>query len=267
MSKYFPGYLAEYLTEKLRKQNGIDIHTNVKPKEIIQKSSGPTPVYTVKLDDGSEIDTNHIVVAIGKTPNTSFAPALEIDPNNKGIVANSELLVRTDLWAAGDVVSYWTPGSERKRVEHYLHTHESGITAAQNMLGDANQFKRTEIFWGKLSGDEYIAVGTIDSKLENVGVWQKGPKENRPASTENVLDNIYEKNQDFRKGIVYYLKNKRVVGVLIWNIYDKQYEAASLLLSLREYTDYSDLQRAISFTPSVEDDSGNELQTPVSPGS
>jgi hypothetical protein len=51
-----------------------------------------------------------LVVCAGVLPETTgYTTDLEIDPINKGLVANAELQIRSDVFAAGDVVSYFDP--------------------------------------------------------------------------------------------------------------------------------------------------------------
>jgi hypothetical protein len=53
----------------------------------------------------------------------------------------------------------------------------------------------------------YEAVGELSSKLEMVADWQ----------------------EPFEKGVVYYLKDGRVHGVLLWNVWKKVKEATELM--------------------------------------
>jgi predicted flavoprotein YhiN len=66
-------------------------------KSITKNENGQV---VVTLDNGQSIEADHIVIAAGIKPNTSLATLgdLEIDPKNGGIVVNSELQARSNLW-------------------------------------------------------------------------------------------------------------------------------------------------------------------------
>jgi 3-phenylpropionate/trans-cinnamate dioxygenase ferredoxin reductase subunit len=53
----------------------------------------------------------------------------------------------------------------------------------------------------------YEAVGELSNTLETVPDWQ----------------------EPFQKGVVYYLKEGRVRGVLLWNVWEKLKEATALI--------------------------------------
>lgn len=116
-----------------------------------------------------------------------------MDKNNGGVVVNQELAARSDLYVvsmkvmllmkplshtnlfqAGDVISYYDPILGRRRVEHYDHADNSGRHAALNMTGARKAYNYMPMFWGAMNGTPYEAVGLIDSRLDTVGVWQQG---------------------------------------------------------------------------------------------
>jgi len=115
-------------------------------------------------------------------------------------------------------------------------------------------------------------VGLIDSSLVTVGVWAKAtakdtPKEAtgagniRSASMGDVKDSSeavtesapvattpevrHDDDDKYGKGIVYYLKNRKVVGVLTWNIFNKMNPAREIIREGKEFTDMSELAKLI----------------------
>ena len=46
---------------------------------------------------------------------------------------------------------------------------------------------------------------------------------------DSQLDTVYDWQDDFRKGVVYYLEDKRVRGVLLWNVCDQVDAARNLI--------------------------------------
>lgn len=57
-------------------------------------------------------------------------------------------------------------------------------------------------------GISFESVGLIDSALKTVGVFSNG---------SDLTTNISKTN----KGVVFYIKNDKVVGILLWNIFNK----------------------------------------------
>lgn len=75
------------------------------------------------------------------------------------------------------------------------------------MAGAAEPYTHIPMFYSDLFELGYEAVGELSSKLETVADWQ----------------------EPFRKGVVYYLGEGRVRGVLLWNVWDFVPEARALL--------------------------------------
>jgi len=244
MAKYFPKYLSDYVTENLKK-SGVTVHNGVMPSKIEDNESGN---IVITLDNKTSIETDHIVFAIGAKPNIKLAKSakiIEVDKNNGGIVVNTQLMIAKDLYAAGDVASIYDPIFHRHRIDHHIHAIETGTIAARNMNGERISFFSWPTFWGILGEDEYVAYGIIDSSLENVGVWQKGRWD---VENQVLLNEDYQNNNQFKKkGVVYYLKDRKIIGILLWNIFDKSDECTKAIRLEREFDDLSDLQRVIPF--------------------
>lgn len=138
----------------------------------------------------------------------------------------------------------------------------------QRVLVDVMPYNRSDL--GPKIG--YEAVGLIDSSLVTVGVWAKAtakdtPKEAtaagniRSANVGDIKDSseahaepapveatpvVPQSDDDkYGKGIVYYLKNRKVVGVLTWNIFNKMNPAREIIRQGKEITDFSELAKLI----------------------
>jgi hypothetical protein len=70
-----------------------------------------------------------------------------------------------------------------------------GRVAGRNMAGSPEPYRHLPSFYSELFDLGYEAVGEIDSGMEIVEDW----------------------DQKFRHGIIYYLRERRVRGVLLWN--------------------------------------------------
>ena len=66
-------------------------------------------------------------------------------------------------------------------------------------------------------------VGIVDSNLTTIGVWLA----NRDKDTKEVLERT--PTSDFQRGIVYYLKDNVVVGMVLWNASDQMNKARELI--------------------------------------
>eukprot|EP00188_Purpureofilum_apyrenoidigerum_P000811 Plantae.Rhodophyta-Purpureofilum_apyrenoidigerum.ctg14009.p1 GENE.Plantae.Rhodophyta-Purpureofilum_apyrenoidigerum.ctg14009~~Plantae.Rhodophyta-Purpureofilum_apyrenoidigerum.ctg14009.p1 ORF type:complete len:618 (+),score=113.24 Plantae.Rhodophyta-Purpureofilum_apyrenoidigerum.ctg14009:115-1968(+) len=221
--KVIPRYLSEFLAEKLS-SNGINVQsstviTGASPTDGEHKIS----LKTLSFDDES-VETDLVVVAVGIEPETEIAvdAGLEIDEKNGGIVVNAELLAQDDIYAAGDVASFWDRALGRRRVEHWDHALVSGRIAGDNMAGGKSKYGLQSMFWCDLSsiGVSFEAVGLLDSKLDAVGVWNLERKSHFQKFPGSFSRNAY------KQGIVWYLRDKRVVGALLWNMPQKAFERA-----------------------------------------
>jgi len=56
---------------------------------------------------------------------------------------------------------------------------------------------------------------------------------------------VPQDDDKYGKGIVYYLKNKKVVGVLTWNMFNKMNPAREIIRQGKEFSDYSELAKLI----------------------
>eukprot|EP01114_Cavostelium_apophysatum_P014190 TRINITY_DN3616_c0_g1_i2.p1 TRINITY_DN3616_c0_g1~~TRINITY_DN3616_c0_g1_i2.p1 ORF type:complete len:577 (-),score=144.16 TRINITY_DN3616_c0_g1_i2:157-1887(-) len=232
MGLNFPEYLSKYAMSRAQSETGIEMRPGRLTQEIEKGENGKVAVV---LDNGEKLEVDHVVVSIGITPAVDVAVAaqLEIDQKNGGIVANAELETRSDLWVAGDVVSYYDRTLGRRRVEHHDHAVASGKTAGANMVGAREAYTHLPMFWGDVSTMGYEAVGNLDGKLKTVSVWEK------PAEGD------FDQN-DFKRGIVYYLEKDKVVGVLLFGVFGRVDDARNVIKKGKTYKDASELRRLIS---------------------
>ena len=120
-----------------------------------------------------------------------------------------------DVFAAGDVASVISPlTGHRLRVEHEDAALTMGAAAGRSMAGDETPYTHIPYFYSDLFDVGYEAVGELDARLERVADWSVSGRE----------------------GIVYYLRDQRVRGVLLWNIFGKLDEARALLSDPRAIT-------------------------------
>jgi NADPH-dependent 2,4-dienoyl-CoA reductase/sulfur reductase-like enzyme len=129
--------------------------------------TGEGHVDGVELADGSRVDADLVLVALGAIPNTEWlaGSGLARDAGG-GLLCDATLTTSDpDVLAAGDVVSWPHPlaGGEVVRVEHWTTAAEHGGVAGRNAVVDAPAERAAHVtppyFWS----DQY------DIKIQAVG--------------------------------------------------------------------------------------------------
>ena len=127
-----------------------------------------------------------------------------------GIIVNEYLQTSNpDIYAAGDIAfsPYRTLG-QQMRVEHWDNALNLGKLAGMNMAGANEPLNYLPYFFSDLFELGYEAVGDINGELETFADWQK----------ENDT------------GIIYYMKDGRIRGIMLCNVSEKVEEARNLIL-------------------------------------
>jgi NADPH-dependent 2,4-dienoyl-CoA reductase/sulfur reductase-like enzyme len=158
-----------------------------------------------------EVVADGVVAGIGIQPNVELAQAAGLEVDN-GIRVDASLRTsRPDIYAAGDVANFYNPAlDQRLRVEHEDNANTMGRLAGQAMAGRTVIYDHLPYFYSDLFELGYEAVGEVDSQLETVADWK----------------------EPYREGVVYYLRDGRMRGVLLWNVWE-QVDAARKLIAER----------------------------------
>lgn len=171
--------------------------------------------YTIKTTSGKEFAVEGVVAGIGVSPNVELAQRAGLTIEN-GVKVDELLKTNNpDIYAAGDVASFYNPSLEKYiRVEHEDNANTMGDRAGKNMAGDAIPYHHLPFFYSDLFDLGYEAVGELDPRLETVEDWK----------------------DEFREGVVYYLDRGRVRGVLLWNTWGQVDNARALIADRRTFT-------------------------------
>ena len=208
--KIFPEEMVNFL-ESYYKEKGVELLSGV---EITSVKSKGDEVF-IELNQGELLHFDVVVAGVGIMPNQELAEEIGLAVEN-GIHVN-EILQTSDpsIFAAGDVANFYNPLlSRRIRVEHADNAEVMGKAAGRNMA-DANEpYSYLPLFYSDMFDLGYEAVGIIDSRLEIIADWQE---------THN-------------KGILYYMEDDAVVGVLLLNIWDKVDAAREIIGSKKPFS-------------------------------
>ncbi len=243
--------LPRYLSKRVRKVlQGVGV--NLKPNLNVVAVDEKDDRVVVKMDNGETIEADYVVTATGIYPNIELAEkaGLEIDPLNGGVVTNSELEARNNVFVAGDVLSYYDIVLGRRRSEHYEHAASTGRHAGQNMsvvAGQKKPYKHISMFWSDVGPVTFEAVGEVNSNLNTYAVWD-GVSVTLEGTPWSGAPAPYH-NSQFKKGVVYYLRDRKVVGILLWNLPGKINEARNVISKKQAYDQLHDLQEQIKITP------------------
>lgn len=206
-SRMYPPDLAKYLVG-LYREKGVEVlaGATVTGCELRDRTS----VLKVKLEAGGEreVEVDGVVAGIGAEPNVELARTAGLTVDD-GIRVDSSLCTSDSrIYAAGDVASYHDASlNVWRRVEHADNATTMGGFAGVAMSGRTVSYDHLPFFYSDFFDLGYEAVGEVDSRLQMVADW-KVP---------------------FREGVIYYLRDGHVRGVLLWNVWG-QVDAARRLI-------------------------------------
>ena len=156
----------------------------------------PDQQISLTTKSGRRVEVDAVVAGIGIEPNVALAQRAGLKVDN-GIIVD-EFLRTSDpaIFAAGDVANFYNPILEmRLRVEHEDNANTMGRLAGRAMAGESAPYNYLPFFYSDLFDLGYEAIGELNPTLDVVANWR----------------------EPFREGIIYYLRNRRVRGVILWN--------------------------------------------------
>lgn len=260
MGKVLPQYLSEWCTERV-KEEGVDVvpNTQVKNIELVNAK------VKLGLSNQKSLLVDHVIVAIGSKPDVKLAEesGLEVDDKYGGYLVNAELEARRHLFVAGDAACFFDIKLGRRRVEHHDHAVVSGRLAGENMVGKKKPFTHQSMFWSDLGPNVgYEAIGLVDATLPTIGVFAKHPEnettnitpvenvklsEGASSSTTTTTTVVQPETasdlDNYRKGVVFYMKDDKVVGIVLWNIFNRINVARSIIAEGQKYDDLNEVAK------------------------
>jgi 3-phenylpropionate/trans-cinnamate dioxygenase ferredoxin reductase subunit len=202
-ARVYPRELSQYLNDFFR-EKGVEVLTGENVKDL-KKSKGS---YLLITDQGHQVTVDGVIAGIGILPNVELARSAGLKIGN-GILVDEMLRTdHPDIFSAGDVAEFSQLAlGKRLRVEHEDNANMMGKQAGRNMAGASEPYNHPPYFYSDLFELGYEAVGELDPRLETFVDWK----------------------EPFKKGVIYYLADGRVRGVLLWNVWDTVPAARALI--------------------------------------
>jgi 3-phenylpropionate/trans-cinnamate dioxygenase ferredoxin reductase component len=206
--RMFPPALARFLTEFYR-QKGVEVLAGARDVAVTSRD-GKFRVTARLADDQPprELVPDVVVAGLGIEPNVELARQAGLEVAN-GIRVDAALRTsQREIYAAGDVAEFHNPAlGAWLRVEHEDNANTMGALAGRSMAGEAVSYDHLPFFYSDLFELGYEAVGELDARLPTTVDWK----------------------EPYREGVVYYLRDGQIRGVLLWNVWERVDAARRLI--------------------------------------
>lgn len=216
LNKQLDKFSAKVYEDKFIKK-GAKLYNKASIKEITKKENND--VAGIKLNDGTLVECDMIIVATGVRPNTDFIDISKIE-YDRGIVINNKCETNIkDVYAAGDVVgknAIWPLAVKQ------------GITAAYNMfgvekeIGDSFALKNSMNFIGIPT----VSLGIVEPLDETYKVViRKSDNEYKKfIYKDNIIYGMIAQGDiSYTGSIAYLIQHKVEIPQLETNIFDIGY--------------------------------------------
>ncbi|MEV0012504.1 FAD-dependent oxidoreductase [Streptomyces sp. NPDC047973] len=178
--------VGEVLSQAHR-EHGVDLRTGVTVTQVTHDG--------VQLADGTGLEADEVLTAIGSVPNTEWLDGSGLDIAD-GLVCDRYSEAAPGVYGAGDVARWHNPlFGESMRIEHRTNAAEQGMAAARNLLRPRTRrpFAPVPYFWS----DQY------DMKVHAYGYL-------RGHETVEIVEGDLRR----RRFLATYRKHGRLVGAL-----------------------------------------------------
>jgi NADPH-dependent 2,4-dienoyl-CoA reductase/sulfur reductase-like enzyme len=199
-------FVADYYRER-----GIEVISG-ESISAIEELGG---ALIARTHSGNHADTQLLLVGVGITPHSDLAEAAGIEVHNGIVVDEFGRTSAPHVWAAGDVAEFpYVALDRRARIEHWDHALAHGRAVGANMAGANRPYDQLPLFYSDLFDLGWEAVGEVDSSLVVEEVWR----------------------EPFKEGVLFYLNDEVVRGVLLWNRWGLADWARDLIRAARPMT-------------------------------
>jgi NADPH-dependent 2,4-dienoyl-CoA reductase/sulfur reductase-like enzyme len=236
--RVFPPALSRFVSS-FYKQKGVVVLAGEKVIGLETRRNK----RVLKTSTNREIVVDGVVAGVGIEPNVELAQSAGLELED-GIVVDEFLRTsHSGIHAAGDVAAFYNPAlGKRIRVEHEDNANSMGRLAGRNMAGMSEPYHHLPFFYSDMFELGYEAVGEVDSRLETFADWKRPNEE----------------------GVIYYLQNGHVRGVLLWNVWEQVEAARQLIAEPGPFTP-KDLKGRLPAKPSAAESDSGKLKPPLLP--
>ncbi|MDH6128107.1 FAD-dependent oxidoreductase [Kitasatospora sp. GP82] len=182
-----------HLVGQLHTDHGVRLRTGVGATSLVASHGR---VAGLTLTDGTLVEADAVVVAIGSTPATDWLRTSGLDITD-GVACDAYCQAAPGIYAAGDVARWHHPQLDAPiRLEHRTNATDQAITAARNLLGAHEPYAPVPYFWT----DQY------DTKIQAHGICTPGAQ-----------ITVVHGDPAQRSFVALYSHDGRVTGALGWN--------------------------------------------------
>jgi 3-phenylpropionate/trans-cinnamate dioxygenase ferredoxin reductase subunit len=150
--------------QRLHDEEGLWIVTGA----LVTSIEGEDQVERVHCADGSEIDADLVIIAVGVLPNTKLAARAGLDVEDGILVDEFARTSDPDIVAAGDCTRHFNPIYKRRvRLESIQNAMEQAKTAAETLNGDPKPYHALPWFWSE-QYDVKLQIAGLSQGYDNV---------------------------------------------------------------------------------------------------
>ncbi len=206
--RFFTSALSRFF-EKYYTDRGVRFAKNTK----VTKLKGVTGAKSVALETGAVLDCDMVVAGVGVSPVTEPLANSGIELMN-GVVVNEYLETnQPDVYAAGDVASYYDVLFDKhRRAEHWDNAVSQGQHCARIVLGERKPFIHVPYFFSDVFDLSYEFWGD-------------------PSGAEEIIERGNLSSSSFS---VWWLRQGRLVAAFTMNRPEEEREAAPRLIQSKE---------------------------------
>lgn len=204
-------------------------------EEGVETVSGDTLVHLeeragyvhARTHNGNELTTQLVLVDNGGEPLSDLADAAGLDTDDGIVVDEYGQCSKPHVWAAGDVAEFpYLALGQLRRVEGSDHAEQHGRLVGANMAGAGLVYSHLPLKWFRVGELQFEGVGELDARLDHEEIWLE------PG----------------REGVIFYLREDVIRGVLLVNVHARLDWARQLVVEGRAM---SAMERSALLTPQV----------------
>ena len=164
---------------------------------------------------GNELDTQLVIVDQGAEPQVELAEAAGLAIDDGIVVDEFGRTSNAHIWAAGDVAEFpYLALGQIMRFESADHAERHGRAVGANMAGAEQAYDELPLKWFRIGGLVFEGVGELFSRLHTEILWVEPGQE----------------------GVVFYLSDDVIRGVLMINMRERLDWARALIREARATT-------------------------------